>query len=63
MKSPSSGGGIRTVLPADEKVTDVQKAEWNSPKRPFYELDATITASIIELCQANLNAYVIETNR
>jgi len=54
---------------ADEKRTDVQKAYYahtgQSRKkvlRPFYEVDESDAQAVVELCQDNLNKYIIETN-
>jgi hypothetical protein len=31
-------------------------------KRPFHELDDTISEAVVEFCQDNLNSYIIDRN-
>ncbi len=54
---------------ADQKVTDVQKAYFahagqgkHKITRPFYQVDETDGKAVSELCQANLNEWILETN-
>lgn len=50
---------------ADRKVTDTQKATWategsaSRPKRPFFELDQTISEGVFFVVEQNLIDYVL----
>jgi hypothetical protein len=54
---------------ADLAITDVQKAYFahtgqshKKIKRPFYEVDESDGAAVVELAQENLNGYIMKTN-
>lgn len=47
---------------ADRRVTDTAKAQYNSPKRPFYEIDSEDAKAVVEECQEFVNRYIIMSN-
>jgi hypothetical protein len=54
---PGSGHHEDTDNP-DEVVTDRKKAEWFSERRPFFELDDTITDKVFERIEKLLEEYL-----
>jgi len=45
---------------ADESTTDLQKAEWATPKRPFFDFDDVIEEAVIEEADKALNTYILD---
>jgi hypothetical protein len=66
---PTRGGSPNSFFDpeTDGKVTDTQKAEWahedtgEKPARPFYGLGDGDDQAIVELCQENLNDYILSS--
>jgi hypothetical protein len=50
------------LMHKDKKVTDREKAEWNSPERPFYQLDNKIRDAAIDLAGEALAEYLKSTS-
>lgn len=44
---------------ADESITDVEKAEYASTERPFFEVDDDVEADVIEAADEALDEYIL----